>query len=51
MIRTAPKILICKSLWRESRSIPSSRDSWDENGLTALTVKQAELSLGAIVST
>jgi hypothetical protein len=26
------------------------RDSWDKNGLTALTAKQAELSLGTIVS-
>jgi hypothetical protein len=25
-------------------------DSWDKNGLTALTVKQAELGLGTIVS-
>jgi hypothetical protein len=26
------------------------RDSWDKNGLTAVSVKQAELSLGTIVS-
>jgi hypothetical protein len=26
------------------------RDSWDKNGLAALTVKQAELGLGTIVS-
>jgi hypothetical protein len=25
-------------------------DSWDKNGLTALTAKQAELSFGTIVS-
>jgi hypothetical protein len=28
----------------------SISDSWDKNGLTALTTKQAELSLGTIVS-
>jgi hypothetical protein len=38
-------------LWSESRrSITILRNSWDKNGLTALTAKQAELSLGTIVS-
>jgi hypothetical protein len=26
------------------------RDSWDKNGLTALTAKQAEFSFGKIIS-
>jgi hypothetical protein len=34
--------------WKEKFTILT--DSWDKNGLTTLTAKQAELSLGTIAS-
>jgi hypothetical protein len=53
MIRIAPKYSYESVSYygvKVGKKYTILRESWDKNGLTVLTARQAELSLGTIVS-